>query len=508
MEYSLRDRVEGCWLGKAVGGTLGQTFEGLSGPLSVDYYHPVPTEMVPNDDLNLQVLYAVAMMELPEPRVDRHVIAKAWAEHVSFPWLEYAVGQRNLAEGLEPPHTGAFDNWFTWGEGAAIRTELWACLAPGDPDLAAAYAYEDACFDHAGTGIEVAQFLARLQSLAFVQSDPGALIDAALEPLPPASEIRSVVTDVRGWVEEVDDWREIHARIMNKYGRRHFTDSVINTGFVILGWLKGRSFSERITITNNCAEDADSSTATLGALLGILDPGSIEERWSRPIGRRVILNPEIQGVDAPEDIDAFIGLIERLREELPRSAPTVHSADFDPEQRAIEVGVAHFNTAWGSFEQRDHTELPPAGSTPPMLDYEPLRLPGTWVKLPRTEFRDRLLMLRYTLDGHDARDVRLMFNCSEDYRVWLDGRYLHGAQGSRLEPDPNMPPLGQFVDFQLSEGVHTLEIAIKRPPVDRSAAEWVIALVERPGHMWVPNAFRHCAAKQGRVAVAERTAAH
>ena len=28
-----REKILGCWLGKAVGGTLGQTFEGLEGPL-------------------------------------------------------------------------------------------------------------------------------------------------------------------------------------------------------------------------------------------------------------------------------------------------------------------------------------------------------------------------------------------------------------------------------------------------------------------------------------------
>ncbi len=79
-----------------------------------------------------------------------------------FPWNEYGVGKRNWAEGLVPPHTGSFDNWFTCGEGAAIRSELWACLAPGDPDRAAAFAYEDACFDHAGDGVLAAQFNARV----------------------------------------------------------------------------------------------------------------------------------------------------------------------------------------------------------------------------------------------------------------------------------------------------------------------------------------------------------
>lgn len=44
-----RKKVMGCWLGKAVGGTLGQP----DGPLNLDYYNPVPTDMIPNDDTSI-----------------------------------------------------------------------------------------------------------------------------------------------------------------------------------------------------------------------------------------------------------------------------------------------------------------------------------------------------------------------------------------------------------------------------------------------------------------------
>jgi hypothetical protein len=56
VEYTVRDRIHACWIGKAVGGTLGQSFEGLWGPLDVTFYDPIPTEMIPNDDLDLQIV--------------------------------------------------------------------------------------------------------------------------------------------------------------------------------------------------------------------------------------------------------------------------------------------------------------------------------------------------------------------------------------------------------------------------------------------------------------------
>jgi hypothetical protein len=131
----------GCWLGKAVGGTLGMPYEGMDGPFDLDFYDPVPTGMVPNDDLDLQVVWACLLDQLETPRVSRALFSEGWKKHINFPWDEYGVCIRNLREGIEPPLSGSYDNWFINGMGAAIRSEIWACLAPGNPRLAAAYAY-------------------------------------------------------------------------------------------------------------------------------------------------------------------------------------------------------------------------------------------------------------------------------------------------------------------------------------------------------------------------------
>jgi len=487
-----REKILGCWLGKAVGGTLGQTFEGLSGPLTADFYYPVPDEMVPNDDLDLQVLYACVMHERGATTVERSLIADCWRDHVEFPWNEYGVAMRNLAEGIEPPYTGSFDNWFTCGEGAAIRSELWACLAPGDPDRAAAYAYEDACFDHAGEGVIAAQFLARLQSIAFVESDPDTIIDRALAGIPESSDIHAVVTRTRQWVREGLHWIDVRARIMADFGRSDFTDVRPNTGFVILGWLAGTTFSEQILICNNSGEDCDSSTATLGALLGIIDASRIEERWLAPIGRDLVLNDEITGIEPPATLDEFTDMVIELAGRLDVDAPAPQTVGFDPAQHRIPVRKGWYNTTHGKWDVRDQTELPPVGSAlPEGITYEDAELDGTWTRMPRTAFEDRILMLTFSLDGRGRENVRLMFNSTEHHRIWLDGEFLHGAQGSQfMFPAPHMAPVGQYVDFTLSPGSHELTVAVKQPPQERETAEWVIGLVELPSALWVENAFR------------------
>jgi ADP-ribosylglycohydrolase len=178
-----RKKVLGCWLGKAIGGTLGGPAEGKTGPLSLTYYDPVPDQMLPNDDLDLQVVWLEAIRRKGLP-VDRRLLAEAWLEHIHLWPDEYGVASRNLAQSIYPPASGSFDNGFTAGMGAAIRTEIWACLAPGDPVLAASLAREDACVDHAYEGVYAAEFLAAIESAAFLESDSSILLDTGISMIP------------------------------------------------------------------------------------------------------------------------------------------------------------------------------------------------------------------------------------------------------------------------------------------------------------------------------------
>ena len=53
-----RDKVYACWLGKNIGGTLGEPYEGHKEILSLSFYDPIPKESaLPNDDLDLQLVW-------------------------------------------------------------------------------------------------------------------------------------------------------------------------------------------------------------------------------------------------------------------------------------------------------------------------------------------------------------------------------------------------------------------------------------------------------------------
>ena len=101
-------------------------------------------------------------------------------------WNEYGVGKINMRLGIMPPLSGEYNNakWKT-SNGAWIRSEIWACLAPGNPLLAAQFAWNDACVDHGcteGTFAEI--FTATLESAAFIEKDRNKLIQFALSMIP------------------------------------------------------------------------------------------------------------------------------------------------------------------------------------------------------------------------------------------------------------------------------------------------------------------------------------
>ena len=51
------DRVKGCFLGKTVIGTLGAPYEGVKMPMNLEFKPGMIDTMLPNDDLDLQVLW-------------------------------------------------------------------------------------------------------------------------------------------------------------------------------------------------------------------------------------------------------------------------------------------------------------------------------------------------------------------------------------------------------------------------------------------------------------------
>lgn len=291
-EKEYRDKVYACWLGKNIGGTLGAPYETKKSVNYLDYYDPIPDKPAPNDDLDLQLIW---LKMLEEVGIDPSLqdFAEYWKRYaLAYPWNEYGFLRRNLKRGLMPPITGCFENYFLDEMGSPIRSEIWACIAPGDPQLAASMAWKDSVIDHAGgEGMYGEMFWAAVESAAFVIKNPKTLIQIGLSMIPLHSMISRVVRESLWCFENGVSWTEARERIVSFYGHPQPCHAPQNHGFTILGWLYGKDFGNKLCKAVNCGYDTDCTGATLGALLGILNgTEGIPQKWSSPIGEVIVLH--------------------------------------------------------------------------------------------------------------------------------------------------------------------------------------------------------------------------
>ncbi len=297
-----RRRVHGCWVGKNVGGTLGAPHEGNMSVLDLTYYDPVPTGAIPNDDLELQLVWLAALRE-HGPATDERTLTDAWRRWLRYPWDEYGMALWNVNRGLVAPVSGQFANHFGDCMGAPIRSEIWACIAPGCPDLAAEYAYCDGCVDHSREGIWGEVFFASLQSAAFVEPDRDRLLDIGLAMIPVDSRVAQAVRLTRRLHADGLDWRAAREGILAECGHHNFTDAPQNIAFTVLGWLWGENASDAMCKAVNCGYDTDCTGATLGAILGLLHgPEVFEQRWIDPVGDDVVCGWGVVDCETPKTI--------------------------------------------------------------------------------------------------------------------------------------------------------------------------------------------------------------
>ena len=304
-EARYRDKVYACWMGKNIGGTLGVPWEGKRHAHALTFYEPMPDKAAPNDDLDLQLVW---LKMLEEEGLDPSVrtFAEYWSRYACrYPWNEYGFVMRNFDRGLRPPVAGCFENYFVDEMGAPIRSEIWACLHPGDPQAAARMAWKDSVLDHAGgEGMYGEMFWAALQSAAFVESDAMTLIQIGLDMIPLSSHLARAVREAVWCHQNGKTWGEAREKLATQFGHINPCNAIPNHGFIIIGWLYGCDFGDKLCKAVNCGYDTDCTGATLGALLGILDgTAGIPEEWIAPVGEDIVLHKFTGDCDAPATID-------------------------------------------------------------------------------------------------------------------------------------------------------------------------------------------------------------
>ncbi len=302
----LRERIEGAWLGRCIGCTLGKPVEGWSRedieaylkatdsyPLT-DYFvyapekieegrhpfHPSAIEAmrgniswVPRDD---DIDYTILNLKLVQENgfdFTSEDVGDMWLSHLPYNMVYTAERQAyaNLVRGLKPPFTATYWNPFREWIGAQIRADIFGYLAPGNPELAASLAYRDAALSHAKNGIYGEMFVAGAISAALVSDDIQDVIAAGLSQVPQRSRLSKMVKEVMEWSKKTKDWLEVWEKVEEHYGRYHGVHTLPNLAYVLIALLFGeRDFRRTVSIAVMCGKDTDCNGATAGSIIGAL----------------------------------------------------------------------------------------------------------------------------------------------------------------------------------------------------------------------------------------------
>jgi len=299
----LKDRILGCWIGKGIGGTLGMPFEGCKGPLDISF-DQISGQMLPNVDLDLQLLWLKVVEDQGLRTRARH-LARAAADHYHCYPDEYGIARWNTARGWEPPLTGIHNNRFGDGMGAAIRSEIWACIAPGRPRLAAALAREDAMVDHHGDGVNAEMFLAALESRLFDGTGLEAALESGFDNIPSNSRLAKALRQIQDGVSSQQTLDEILRKRDRDFPSPNFTDVTQNLCTILLALLLGNGdVKKTLTLAVACGGDTDCTGATCGSILGILKGAAGFPADLRSLaGTTLAFHPSLKGLGLPGTLD-------------------------------------------------------------------------------------------------------------------------------------------------------------------------------------------------------------
>lgn len=294
-----RDRLYGGWRGKSAGITLGAGARGQLTPGHDNFYTPVPGQPAASLALDFPLVWLAVLEECGADIVPED-LAVGWLEHLDYSQDEFGYAALNLRRGLPPPASGAHSNWFRHATGGVMRADIWAMIAPGAPQVAAAYAYHDAKLDHCDEGVWAAMLLAAMGSAAFFLTDPIILLTIGLAMIPRTCRTARAVKTAIAAMQRSAGWMEARSDVLREVGHANFTDAPQNIGFLTIGLLYGNAFGASLCAGVNCGYDTEAVGAALGAILGIRDgSANLPEDWMRPLGDILIPGQGMRDLDMP-----------------------------------------------------------------------------------------------------------------------------------------------------------------------------------------------------------------
>jgi hypothetical protein len=373
----LFDRMLGAWLGRCAGCALGKppesfmgTHNGLSSKERIKLYliAIAPTEypirdyfpgaspaspqtgvvgselstrekilfMESDDDIRYTIIAQRVMREHGAAFTTRDV-AQAWMNYLGYWYVCTAETQayRNLAIRYRPPFTSKADNIIDWSWvathhnpyrewiGAQIRADSWGYAAPGNPELAADFAWRDARLSHVKNGIYGEMFCAAMIAAGFAIPDPLKVVEAGLAQIPHRSrlyqDMRETIDICREHGFRATEFEAVHDKIYERFGHYDPVHTNNNAALVVAALLLGQDdFEKAISIAVMGGWDTDCNGATVGSIWGAMyGAARIPKKWTDPLHDTLFsLIPDYHPIAITECARHSIKIVTEVRKNL------------------------------------------------------------------------------------------------------------------------------------------------------------------------------------------------
>jgi ADP-ribosylglycohydrolase len=296
-----REKVLAGWIGKSIGGVIGARLENHKEFKTLTMDTLWPDDVVPNDDLDIQLVWLEAMQERGLFLTSNDLV-DFWQDRCWYNFCEYGFFLYNVQRGIFPPLSGIWNNDFFWeSEGCPIRSEIWGFVSPGNPELAAALAKSDGQLDHGGVSVEIECFLAAAAAQAFVTDKLDDVLSAALSVVPADSPVATSVSEVRRICHSHFDHYRAWRAVIREYGDRDASKAITNHALVLLALFLGQlDFEKTILLCANSGWDTDCTAATAGALLGVIHgTRALPAEWVAKLGPELVCGIDVRHKNTP-----------------------------------------------------------------------------------------------------------------------------------------------------------------------------------------------------------------
>ncbi|MDE2748528.1 MAG: ADP-ribosylglycohydrolase family protein [Chloroflexota bacterium] len=344
-EATYRDRLEGAWLGRCAGCTLGSIVElwapeqmeawaaylgeafppadywsAAERPFEYKYetsrrdaFTPAKMDGVPTDD---DLIYTqLGMLILEDYGIDFSTddVGAAWVKYLPVSPASPVLG--NLQAGIPANQAAAVDNPTMFWIIGDIQSDPWGYAAPGYPEKAAEFSWRNATVSSRRNGIYGAMYFSAVIAAAFATGDPLQALEAGLAEIPAdcvlAREVRWAL-DIAG---DIKDYRAARAAAEERYAGMHPVHTINNVALTIWGLnIGGDNFTKVIGETVAMGLDNDCTAASAGSIFGAAyGKDAIPEHWTRNFNNKAhsfIIGKESFAID--DMIDRFTALARRV----------------------------------------------------------------------------------------------------------------------------------------------------------------------------------------------------